>query len=339
MSSKHDRRPLPPCGEGVAQSRKAPRPRTLTRGGGSLGRAIRGSIAVLVAVLLASSAPAFAQTSKIPVVASFTILADFVREIGGDRVDVTSLVGPSGDPHVYDPTPADSRRVAAARLVVVNGLALEGWIDRLIKASGTKAKIVVATAGVTPRKDMSNEEFAEHGGVDPHAWQNVANAKIYVADIRDALIAADPEGRATYEERAKNYLARLDALDAEVRETIGRIPADRRRIVTTHDAFGYFGKAYGLALAAPAGVSTESEISARDVAKIIQQVRREKFPAVFLENISDPRLMDQISRETGAKIGGALYSDALSPADGPAGTYIDMVRHNIRELATALSAP
>jgi zinc/manganese transport system substrate-binding protein len=291
-----------------------------------------------LAVLAAFAAPpAVAQSEKIPVVASFTILADFVREIGGDRVNVVSLVGPNGDPHVYDPTPADSRTVAAARLVVENGLGLEGWIDRLIKVSGTKARIVVATAGVTPRKDMSNPEFAERGGIDPHAWQSIGNARIYVADIRDALSAVDPAGKADYESRAKSYLARLDALEAEVRGEIAKIPAERRRLVTTHDAFGYFGQAYGVALVAPAGVSTESEISARDVAKIIRQIRADKFPAVFLENIADPRLMDRIARESGAKVGGKLFSDALSPPDGPAGTYIDMVRHNIRELTKALA--
>jgi zinc/manganese transport system substrate-binding protein len=216
--------------------------------------------------------------------------------------------------------------------VVENGLGLEGWIVRLTKASGTKARVVVASAGVAPRKDED-----AHGGIDPHAWQNVANAKIYVANIRDGLVAIDPDGRAAYETRAKDYLARLDALDREVRESIVRIPAERRRIVTTHDAFGYFGEAYGVAFIAPAGVSTEAEISARDVSRIIKQIRSEKFPAVFLENVSDRRLIDQIARETGAKAGGALFSDALSGPEGPAGTYIDMVRHNIRELTKALA--
>ncbi len=280
---------------------------------------------------------AFAQSARLRVVATFTILADFARQVGGDHVAVVSIVGPNGDVHVYDPSPADGRKIAAARLVIENGLYLEGWISRLTSASGTTARVVIASAGVTPREDISNEEFAGHRGIDPHAWQSVPNAKIYVANIRDGLIALDAAGRAGYEERAQAYLRKLDALDAEVRAAIDTIPADRRRIVTTHDAFGYFGLTYGLAFVAPAGVATEAEASARDVAKIIGQIRRDNFPAVFLENVSDRRLMDQIAKETGAKIGGTLYSDALSPPDGPAGTYIDMVNHNIRELTKALA--
>ncbi len=297
----------------------------------------RRRLLALGAALVLSARVAEGQTEKIPVVATFTILADLVRQVGGSRVEVSALVGPNGDVHAYDPSPADSRRIAGAKLIVENGLHLEGWISRLAKASATKAQIVIAGKGVTLRTDKSNKEFAEHGGTDPHAWQNVANAKIYVANIRDGLVAADPAGKADYEANAQAYLARLDALDAEVRAAIAKIPAERRRIVTTHDAFGYFGQAYGLTLAAPEGLSTEAQVSAKDVARIIQQVRKDKFPAVFLENVSDPRLMDQIARETGAKIGGTLYSDSLSAPDGPAGTYIDMVRHNISELTKALA--
>ena len=296
----------------------------------------RRSVLAIAAFCVAAAA-AQAQTAKIPVVATFTILADLVRQVGGARVEVVSLVGPNGDVHAYDPSPADSRKVAGAKLVVENGLHLEGWISRLAKASATKARIVLASDGAAPRKDMTNKEFAEHGGTDPHAWQNVANAKIYVANIRDGLIAVDPAGRAEYEANARAYLEKLDALDAEARAAIAKIPAERRRIVTTHDAFGYFGQAYGLTLAAPAGVSTESGVSARDMARIIAQIKKDRFPAVFLENVSDARLMDQIARETGAKIGGTLYSDSLSAPEGPAGTYIDMVRHNISELTKALA--
>lgn len=277
-----------------------------------------------------------AQSARLFVVATFTILADLVRQVGGDRVEVVSLVGPNGDVHAYAPSPADSRKLAAARLIVENGLNLEGWISRLAKASASKARIVVASAGVSPREEHGDHDHA-HGGTDPHAWQNVANAKIYVANIRDGLIAANPSGKADYAARARAYLEKLDALDAYVRAAVAKIPADRRRIVTTHDAFGYFGQAYGIELAAPAGVSTEAAVSARDVGKIIAQIKKDKFPAVFLENVSDPRLIDQIARETGAKIGGTLYSDSLSGPDGAAGTYIDMVRHNISELTKALA--
>ncbi len=290
----------------------------------------RATLCLATLLCIVGSAPARAQ--KLPVVATFTILADFAREVGGERVEVASIVGPNGDAHVYDPSPADGRKLAAARLVIENGLGLEGWISRLAKASGTKATVAIVSKGVTPRKDPD-----AHGGIDPHAWQSVANAKIYVANIRDALVSADPDGRAVYEARAGAYAAKLDALDAEARAAIAALPQERRRIVSTHDAFGYFAEAYGLAFVAPAGVSTEGDISAKAVARIIAQVRTEKFPAVFLENISDSRLIERIGRESGARIGGALYSDALSPPGGPAGTYMDMMRHNIRELTRALA--
>jgi zinc/manganese transport system substrate-binding protein len=276
---------------------------------------------------------------KPKVVATFSILADLAKNVGGDRVEVSSLVGPDGDAHVYAPTPADGRRLADAALVVANGLKLEGWMGRLIRSSGTKARIVEAAKGVLPIK--AEEHGHDHGGhaeVNPHAWQSVANAKIYVANIRDGLIAADPAGKASYEANAAAYLARLDELDAEIRAAVGRIPRDRRKIITSHDAFGYFQKAYGIAFVAPQGVSTEAEASAKDVGRIIQQIRRERIPAVFLETITDPRLAERIAKESGAKVGGRLYSDALSAPDGPAGTYIDMMRHNIRALGAALSS-
>jgi len=295
----------------------------------------------LASVLLLAAAllpwPAGAQ-GRLKVVATFSILGDLVTQVGGDRVEVVTLVGPDGDAHVYSPTPADARRVADSKVMVVNGLKFDGWIDRLVKASGTKARIVEAAAGVSAAPEKQSEDGHSHGGLDPHAWQDVANAKIYVANIRDALVAADADGREAYETRAAAYLNRLDALEAEVRAAIERIPPARRRIITSHDAFGYFERAYGLDFVAPQGVSTEAEASARDVARIIQQIKKEKITAVFFENISDPRLIQRISKETGAKIGERLYSDALSPPDGPAATYIDMMRHNIRAFSAALSS-
>jgi zinc/manganese transport system substrate-binding protein len=290
---------------------------------------LAATLAAGTAVLLAS--PSMAQT-KLPVVATMSILADFVKNVGGDRVEVSTLVGSNGDAHVYTPTPADAKKVAAAKVVVVNGLGLEGWMTRLIKASGTKAATVTATEGVKSRK--MEEEGRQI--TDPHAWQDVANAKIYVADIRDGLTAADPAGKAAYEANAASYLAKLDDLEKEVKAVIGRIPAARRRIITTHDAFGYFGAAYGMEFISPEGVSTETEASAKDVAKIITQIKKQKIPAVFLENISDPRMMQQIAKESGAKIGGSLFSDALSDAKGPAPTYIDMMHNNIKQFDAAL---
>jgi zinc/manganese transport system substrate-binding protein len=215
----------------------------------------------------------------------------------------------------------------------VNGLGLEGWIDRLIKASGAKAPVIVTTKGISP------QQMREEGriGPDPHAWQSIANAKIYVANIRDALIAVDPGGASVYRANADNYLGKLDVLEKVVMAEIAKIPPGRRQIITTHDAFGYFGTAYGFRFIAPEGVSTETEASARDVAKIIRQIKAQNIPAVFLENVTDPRLVKSIASESGSKVGGTLYSDALSSPDGPAGSYIEMMRNNIRELSAALA--
>jgi zinc/manganese transport system substrate-binding protein len=292
----------------------------------------------IAGVLLALASPVNAQGNaqeKLPVVASFSILGDIVANVGGDRVAVKSLVGPNGDAHVYSPSPADAKTLADAKVVFTNGLGFEGWIGRLIKSSNTKAPNVVAAKGVKLRK-LADAHGHGHGDGDPHAWQSVPNVKIYVANVRDGLIAADPAGKAAYEANAAAYLGKLDALDREVREAIAKIPADRRKIITTHDAFGYFHDAYGVDFIAPQGVSTESEASARDVARIIQQIRKQKIPAVFLENVSDPRLLKRVSDETGAKIGGTLYSDALTDEKGDAPTYIDLIRHNIRTLSAAL---
>ncbi|MFZ3326016.1 MAG: metal ABC transporter substrate-binding protein [Methylocella sp.] len=289
---------------------------------------------VLACESLASGWQAKAQApEKLPVVATFSILADFARNVGGERIEVTALVGPNGDTHVYQPKHADAEELGAARLILVNGLGLEGWIDRLIKASGAKAPVIVATKGINPQKMREEGRI----GLDPHAWQSIADAKIYVANFRDGLIAADPDGASAYRANADNYLGKLDALEKEVTAEIAKIPPGRRQIITTHDAFGYFGAAYGFRFIAPEGISTETEASARDVAKIIRQIKTQKIPAVFLENVTDPRLVRSIAAESGAKIGGTLYSDALSPPDGPASTYIDMVRNNVRELSAALA--
>lgn len=303
----------------------------------------RNAVSLLLGTLaLAMPLSVRAQTpEKLKVVATFSILGDMVRNVGGDRVEVATLVGPNGDAHVYSPTPADGRRLTEAKVVFANGLKFEGWIDRLVKSSGTKALKVEAAKGVKALKseeDGHGHGHDHHGGFDPHAWQSIANAKIYVANIRDALIAADAEGKAAYEANAAEYLKKLDVLEAEVKSLVAAIPADRRRIITSHDAFRYFEDAYGIEFISPQGVSTDAEASAKDVAKIIQQIKREKIKAVFVENVSDTRLMERIAKETGAKIGSQLYSDALSEPNGPAGTYIDMMRHNIKAFSTALSS-
>ncbi len=301
-------------------------------------------LASVLAILTAG--PAFAA-DRLPVVASFSILGDMVSRVGGERVAVTTLVGPDGDAHVYEPTPDNVKAVAAAKLLVVNGLGFEGWMDRLAEASGYTGPVTVASQGVAPREMAEEEDDHDHAddahaghdhhGIDPHAWQDVANAVTYVKNIAAGLDAADPEGKATYDANAAAYVAELEALDAEARTAMAALPADRRKIITSHDAFGYFGAAYGLELLAPEGVSTESEATAADVAGIIRQIREDAIPAIFVENIKDRRLIDQIAAETHAVVGGELYTDALSAKDGPAPTYVDMIRHNIGTLTEALA--
>jgi zinc/manganese transport system substrate-binding protein len=283
---------------------------------------------LILLALVTSALPAHAQ-DRLNVVASFSITGDFARNVGGERVSVTTLVGPDGDVHVYTPAPSDAQKIADAKLVIINGLGLEGWLSRLVQSAGSKATMITASQGITPRKLGAD--------ADPHAWQSVANAKSYVANIRDALVAADPASAGIYRDNADRYLAKLDALDRDVRAAVAQIPEGRRKVISTHDAFGYFAAAYGIEFIAPQGVSTESEASARDIAAIITQIKASKIPAVFLENISDPRLMRRISTETGARIGGTLYSDSLTGEKGDAPTYIDMVRHNIKALTSALA--
>ncbi|MBR0991751.1 metal ABC transporter substrate-binding protein [Bradyrhizobium japonicum] len=282
---------------------------------------------LLLCVLLLIASPLHAA-ERLDVVASFSILGDFVRTIGGDRVNVTMLVGPDSDVHVYTPAPSDAKRIADAKLVVVNGLGLEGWLPRLVQSSGSKATVVTASAGITPLKLGA--------AADPHAWQSVPNARVYVTDIANALAVAAPDDAEFFRAQAKTYLDKLETLDREVREALAKIPADRRKVISTHDAFGYFSAEYGIRFIAPLGVSTESEPSARDIAAIIGQIKAQRIPAVFLENISDDRLIRRIAAETGSKVGGTLISDGLTGEKGPAPTYIDMVRHNIKALTSAL---
>lgn len=282
---------------------------------------------LLLCVLLLIASPLHAA-ERLNVVASFSILGDFVRNVGGDRVDVTTLVGPDSDVHVYTPAPSDAKRIADAKLVIVNGLGLEGWLPRLVQSAGSKAQVVTVSAGIAPLKLGS--------AADPHAWQSVPNARIYVSDIANALAAADPDDTEFFRARAKAYLDTLEALDREVREAVAKIPPERRKVISTHDAFGYFAAEYGVQFVAPLGVSTETEPSARDIAAIIGQIKAQKIPAVFLENISDDRLIRRIAAETGAKVGGTLISDGLTGEKGLAPTYIDMVRHNIKALTSAL---
>lgn len=288
---------------------------------------------LLLATLFAAACFASPSSASDPmkVVASFSILGDLVKNIGGAHVEVVNLVGPNGDPHVFDPSPKDASLIADARIVVVNGLGLEGWLNRLIEVSNRQAPVIVATEGIKPRT-IAGERSKD----DPHAWQSVPNVEIYVANIRDALIKADPGNKSDYDANYASYRARLTELDQEIRSAIAVIPPDRRSVLTIHNAFGYFSDAYGIALTGLQGVSTDAEPSARDVAMIIRQIRQKKIAALFVENIVNPAQLKRIAEETGVKTGGTLYSDALTEASGAAPTYIDLMRHNIQTIGAAL---
>ncbi len=299
-------------------------------------------LVLFLVLVIAESATEAGAEKKVKVITSFSILGDMVKNVGGDRGEVTALVGPNGDAHVFEPTPADARAVSQADLVIVNGLGLEGWMDRLIKTSGYKGPVVVASQGVKPR-EMTKEEEEEHDygakhehKIDPHAWQNLTNGRVYVENIAKAFSSVDPEGAPIYKANADAYKAKLGELDKWVKTEFSSIPKQKRRMITSHDAFGYLGAAYGITILSPMGVSTESEPSAGGVAKLIKQIRKEKITAVFIENVSDPRLVEQIGKESGVALGGELYSDALSKPDGPAPTYIDMFKNNVPKIVATM---
>lgn len=293
----------------------------------------RRLFAISAAVTLAILPSIQSRAAKpLEAVASFTVLADMVHQVGGDRVHVTSLVGPNGDPHAFEPTPDDARRLKAANLVFVSGLGLEGWMDRLISASGYPGKIVVASDGIrTLHMDEDGKQIT-----DPHAWNSAANGVIYVDSIVKALAAADPEGAPTYQANGGRYAQQLRDLDTYARRQVAAVPMARRKVLTSHDAFGYFAAAYGVTFLSPLGLSTESEASAQDVAKLIRQIKAEHVRAYFLENSNDPRLVRQIASATGAEPGGVLYVESLSTADGPAPTYVAMFRRNVDEMVRAM---
>lgn len=292
--------------------------------------------------LLCASYPVNA-TEKIKVMASFSILADMAEQIGGDQVIVDRLVGAGEDAHAYNPSPIDVTNLMRADLIIINGLGFEGWLERLMTSTKDMPKIVVASAGILPLNADDDEighkhvNGHDHGELDPHAWQNVANARIYAKNIAAALIAKDPERKSNYEANLVRYDLELEKLDTEIRNSIAAIPSEKRKLVTTHDAFGYFEQAYGIEMIAAVGVAADAQPSAKDIARIIRQIRDEAVPAVFLETMIDPRLARRLSVESGAKIGGTLFSDALSEKNGPAGTYIAMMETNIRELTRALA--
>jgi zinc/manganese transport system substrate-binding protein len=286
------------------------------------------------------------QGGPLPVVASFSILADLVRQVGGDRVAVEALVGPDVDTHVYQPTPADARRVAQARVVFVNGWGFEGWMERLVRNAAYRGPVVTVTDGLPPLRvpaaghqhQHQHAHDHDHGDIDPHAWQNVAHARHMVQRIAAALCEADAAGCASYRERAAAYGRELEALDAEIRAAWAGIAPAQRKVLTSHDAFGHYAQAYGVRFLAVQGVSADSEPSAAAVARLIRTVQREKVRAIFVERLGNPRVIERIARETGVRPAAEpLYADALSAPGGPASSYVALMRHNTRAMVQAIS--
>ncbi|MEY3739924.1 MAG: hypothetical protein RLZZ192_600 [Pseudomonadota bacterium] len=299
------------------------------------------SLRVLFLITLTTLAASPAISQPLPVVASFSIIADLVRVVGGSHVEVTSLVGPNTDAHVFDPTPADAKRLANAKLVVTNGLGFEGWMERLIKSSGYRGPVIVASRGVKTIQEASGHSH-QHGhshshAADPHAWQNPVNVKQYVNNIRLALAAAKPEAADEFERRAASYSRELDALDQSIRDRLKTVPVAQRRIITSHDAFGYFAAAYNVRFYPLQGLSTGSEPSAADVVRIIDQIKKNKVSAIFIENISDSRVLERLTKESGARIGGTLYADALSEPGGAVDTYLKMITHNANAIVDSFA--
>lgn len=301
------------------------------------------SLAALCVVALTGGSVA-AQQAELNVVASFSIIADMAEAVGGDRVAVRSLVGPNGDAHVFEPRPSDAIALARADVVLINGLQFEGFIGRLVEASDTEASVTEVTDGIDVLKDPQGGHYHFRDGeaifhaepFDPHAWQSIASARVYAANIARAFCEADAAGCETYKANADAYAQELAVVDEEIRTAISALPEERRVVVVAHNAFRYFERDYGIRFLAPQGVSTESEASAADVASLVREIREHRAGAVFAENIADDRLVRQIADEAGIPLAGTLYSDALSALDGDAPTYLKMMRHNLKTIIAAL---
>lgn len=286
-------------------------------------------VSLAVAALLSSP---LAMAKTVDAVASFSILGDIVHEVGGEHVKVTTLVGPDGDPHSFEPSPKDSKAINASDVVFVSGLGLEGWIDRLVTASGYKGHLVTASEGVNSRKMEEDGKQI----TDPHAWNSMANGVIYATNVMNALIKADPEDADYFRLRGKAYIEQLQKLDAWAKTEFTGIPQSKRKVLTSHDAFGYFGQEYHVSFMAPVGFSTEAEASASGVASLIKQIKEQQVKTYFIENQTDPRLVKQIAAASGAQPGGELYPEALSGPQGPATTYIKAFKHNVETIVASM---
>lgn len=286
---------------------------------------------MMVSLVLACSSQA-ALAKNLNVVASFTVLADMAKQVGGEHVTVKSLVGPDGDPHSFEPSPQDSVALSKADVVIVSGLGMEGWMDRLVSASGYKGKVIVASEGISTRKMIDDGKQI----TDPHAWNSAENGAIYAQNITRALVAADPEDAAAINDTGSEYVTRLKLLDSWAKTRFEAIPKSKRKVLTSHDAFGYFGQEYGVTFMAPVGFSTEAEANASDVAGLIKQLKEQHIKTYFIENQTDPRLVKQIAAASDAQPGGELYPEALSAANGPASTYEMAFKHNVDTIANSM---
>ena len=295
-------------------------------------------LAAALGLFTLSSTTTLAQPTALEVTTSFSILGDLVRQVGGDKVNVRTLVGADEDAHAFQPRPSDARAIGASALVVVNGLGFDDWMTRLARSGGFKGQIVIASEGVSTLAMVDVDGHGhQHGhAADPHAWQDIGNAQRYVSNIATALALADPVHADTYHANAERYNGELKALDSEIRAAFAALPAERRKVVSSHDAFAYFGRAYGIRFLSPVGVSNNAEPTAKGVASLIRQLKTEEIPAIFIENVVDPRLIERIRSESGTRVGGTLYSDALSAAGGPAPDYLSMMRSNFKTLHEVL---
>ena len=288
----------------------------------------------MVAMAVFAMATASLAADKIPVLVSFSILGDLVRVVGADRVAVTTLVGPDEDAHVFEPKASDAKNLLQTKLMVTNGLGFEPWVQKLVKSSGYKGPVAVASQGI---KTLSMPaEKGKSVETDPHAWQDPTNVTLYVRNIAAALSKLDPLGISVYQANSEAYVKELQALDAEAKTQIAAIPQPKRKVITSHDAFGYFGAHYGIQFYAPQGMSTEDEPSAKGVAQLIRQIKKEQIRAVFVENMSNPKLLAQLSQDAGLTAGATLYVDALSKAGGPADSYLKLMRHNVTQLVAGM---
>ena len=292
--------------------------------------------------LAMSSTATVNAADKIAVTASFSILGDLVNVVGGPRVAVTTLVGPNQDAHLFEPKPTDAKTIMSTQLLVTNGLGFEPWASKLAKSAGYKGDAVIASNGIkalttAPAKTPSEKQAGHgHGAADPHAWQNPNHVVIYVRNIAAGLTRVDPSGAALYKTNAEAYVKELQALDAWAKTQFSEIVPARRKVITSHDAFGYLAAHYQIQFLAPQGVNTDAEPSAKQVAQLIKQIQREKIKAIFVENMSNPKLLAQLSKDAGATVGASLYADALSGPDQPGTSYLLMMRHNVTQIAAGM---